>query len=627
MPIATSLIAQTRNTFFWVTDEHGVCRFANEAYAKLFGLDSKLVLSKRLDEIFPKEYAEEYQRNNLKVIREGIYLQTYEMGPSLRGGAEAHYLVNKFPVQIGDEVCCGGFAVDVEELYSESESRLRELNKLSQVAERTTNAVILTDPEVRIEWVNQGFTRITEYTLDEVKGRKPFELLHGPETDAEEVRRIRAGLERGEGFNATLVNYSKSGRKFWMQIEARPYFDQRGKVLGFVAIEQDVTERVSLTEQLIHTERLASLGTLAAGVAHEINNPLAVLRNDLELLKGRCDLDLTRSFVAIERIATIVKGLREYARVESKTDEMFSPSEVVCSTLQFLASLLEKQGIEVRTSLSAQGLVQGHSSRFQQVITNIIINARDALMSTTATSADSPSPVIEVAVTTADDGREFEVRIRDNGPGIDKAIMARIFDPFFTTKARTHGTGIGLSISQSIIREMHGSITAANIQPQGAEFLIRLPRTEAAESSLRDPHAVHVAGGLEAGGNSKPASLTLPALRILLVDDETALRNLIAQHLSMVGPSVSEAKSGSEALQLLASGEFDLLITDHLMSQMTGLQLIETARQRFPRLPCILLTGGLMDDAQIRSLNIGFLEKPFGPADLVKVILEMGIKT
>lgn len=622
MPIASSLIAQTRNTFFWVTDERGVCRFANEAYAKLFGMSSSGVLSKRLDEIFPQVYAEEYHRNNLKVIREGVYLQTYEMGPSLRGG-EAHYLVNKFPVQVGDGTCCGGFAVDVEELYSESESRLRELNKLSQVAERTTNAVILTDPQMRIEWVNQGFTRITEYTLDEVKGRRPFEFLHGPETDADEVQRIRAGLERGEGFDATLVNYSKSGRKFWMQIEARPYYDQRGQVLGFVAIEQDVTERVSLTEQLIHTERLASLGTLAAGVAHEINNPLAVLRNDLELLKGRCDFDLSRSFVAIERISTIVKGLRDYARVESKTDEVFSPSEVVGSTLKFLASLLEKQGIEVRTNLGAEGLVRGHSSRFQQVITNIVINARDALMSGSSASLGTATHLIEISVTTVDADREFEVRIRDNGPGIDKGIMARIFDPFFTTKERTQGTGIGLSISQSIIREMHGSISASNSQPQGAEFLIRLPRI--GDADLQKANASRESGAAASSGKSTEAPSELPKLKILLVDDETALRNLIAQHLSMVGPSVSEAKSGSEALQLLSSGEFDLLITDHLMPQMTGLQLIEAARQRIPHLPCILLTGGLMDDAQIRSLNIGFLEKPFGPADLVRVIRETRI--
>jgi signal transduction histidine kinase/ActR/RegA family two-component response regulator len=412
----------------------------------------------------------------------------------------------------------------------------------------------------------------------------------------------------------------RGGRQF--EVGAQP--TSRGRALIYV---HDVTAERDVEVRRLQAEKLASIGMLAAGVAHEINNPASFVLANVESLAGllrlledklRADPAAARrlglrdllfeasaivqeSKEGMARIHRIVRDLHSFSRVEDDPRGVTDVNAAIESALTMLRNELRYRA-EVERALEATRPVRGNSARIGQVFLNLLINATHAL----------PEGEIKrnrIWLRSFDQGDDVVVEVRDNGMGIDPEAMPRIFDSFFTTKAAGVGTGLGLSISREIIRASGGEITAESAPGQGALFRVRLP---SASEPLPDPRT--------------PTPLPhRQRYRLLAIDDETLLlkayrRMLIDHH------DVLTAAGGAEALALLDNDRrFDIILCDLQMPELSGADVYRTVAARWPGLEqrFIVITGGAFSPEGRRFLeegNVTTLNKPFHLDEILDLI-------
>lgn len=315
------------------------------------------------------------------------------------------------------------------------------------------------------------------------------------------------------GYSLALARAAVIGFTFLAALGIVSFFIAREKELRF---HQD---REAIRAQLYHSEKLASLGTLAAGVGHEINNPLAIVAGFAGMLRKRlaaavedkgarddCLAILSKQETGIRRIEEIVLGLRNYARADSSLCEAMEIHEAIHETLSLITQILEGSGIKVVLELAdSNPAVFGNKGRFQQVLMNLLTNARDAVEKRVGTK--------QITIKTSVIGDRVIMQVTDNGPGIPESVRDRIFDPYFTTKAPGKGTGLGLSICRSLLESFSARIDVSSIEGRGTTFSVNFPLTTATKASCRE--AVEAIAPL---GNATSALKG----RVLIVDDEAS---------------------------------------------------------------------------------------------------------
>ena len=370
------------------------------------------------------------------------------------------------------------------------------------------------------------------------------------------------------------------------------------------SLEQTVRQR---TEQLLQSEKVATMGSLVAGVAHELNNPLSVLLGQTELLQRavaeRSVVERAEKIAtAAERCRRVVKNFLALARQQPPERSHVSLRQVIDEAVELLAYELRTDGVKV-TVHAADTLptlwADGH--QLHQVIVNILANAHHALRR-------NPGPrVIAISVRTDAGGREIRLEIADTGPGIPAELHGKIFEPFFTTKPAGQGTGLGLSLCRGILEDHGGAITVDSEPGQGTTFSLTLP-VVAGPAAVGGPHGT-------------PAPAPVGSKRILVVDDERDLAEVLADALQRDGHHVDTAVDGADALRRLEQEDFDLVVSDTKMPLMDGLELFREIDRRFARLRrrVIFVTGDVLDVEKRQALEaIGapVLLKPF---DLTEV--------
>ena len=346
---------------------------------------------------------------------------------------------------------------------------------------------------------------------------------------------------------------------------------QRGERLVEERTRQVITEAVSRQSLEREVERqreaaeaaskFASLGQLVAGVGHEINNPLAVVLANAEILKSAVEKEsmnqraLSRIISSATRIGKIVGSLRTFSRTRPDELEDFDAPQVAEDTVSMIEALYAKDGIKVSfKDGSPAGIVRGNGGRFQQVVLNLLSNARDAVE-----GHQNGEIRIEAEVS---DGN-VAVRVSDNGAGIAPDVTSRLFETFFTTKAVGKGTGMGLSICRSIMRDLGGEISFESTEGMGSTFTLCLP--EVPENAARIPEPANV--------------LPLPPEkgrgRALVVDDDQDLIDVLVHYTTALGLKVAQAKSATVALRLLEEDVFDYILTDNQMPGMSGIDMVK----------------------------------------------------
>ncbi len=436
-------------------------------------------------------------------------------------------------------------------------------------------------------------------------GRLITEFLH-PD-DAQKAReRIQALLTSGQSFAepAEYRSLSHDGRETVVEISSIPI--ELDGAPAVVAFARDVTERNAIQARLAQADRLSALGVLSAGVAHEINNPLAYVLLNLEYLErelGRLGSDATLEALTTrvrdarhgaERVASIVRDLRTFARGDEGERGPVELGVVIESALSIVQAELQARARIVR-SFAQVPLVLGNTNRLEQVFTNLLLNAAQAI-----TPGAPRANTIEIRLRLGED--RVCVDVADTGAGITDAVRSRMFDPFFTTKPPGIGTGLGLPICQSIVRALGGEISVVSTLGKGTTFTIAL-RPWTGES------------GSQASQPIQP-ELDSPRGRVLIVDDEIAVGRTLSLVLGLEH-DITVVTSGEEALAVLTKSgahDYDAVLCDLMMPGMNGMEFFQALQTGRPELAArvIFMTGGLaMANPAALDVPNPLLEKPF----------------
>jgi PAS domain S-box-containing protein len=483
----------------------------------------------------------------------------------------------------------------------------------SRVLDSMKEGVVVADDRGIIQFANHALESTFGYEHGELEGRH-LSVLESlpPEASAQRVQEIFAELGRTGTWRGECPNRRKDGSQFTSEISIT-VVGVHGRQF-FVSVQEDVTERRQLLEKLALADRMASLGTLAAGVAHEINNPLAYVTANLDMcleevgrVGGRIPPETFRELLNLlgsakegaDRVRRIVRSLKTLSRTDADASSPIELPHVLEWAINVAHNEIRHRARLVK-SYGEVPLVAGDEARLGQVFVNLLVNAAQAIPEGQADRHE-----IRVTLHTDVNGRAV-VDIRDSGLGIPPEHMARIFDPFFTTKTG-YGTGLGLSICHSIVSKLGGEIAVDSTVGRGTLFSVVLPAAT--------PSAVARAA------SAPPTSAAAPRTgRILVVDDDVTVGRTIARVLR--GHDVRVVTSGRQALDAFAKGErFDVILCDLMMPEMTGMDLHAALarRDRDQADRMIFITGGAFAPSAKRFLDEvpnETMDKPFQPAKL-----------
>lgn len=509
------------------------------------------------------------------------------------------------------------FALDHMETEA-SRRRTEEHNRLlAMIVDSSDDAIVSrTLDDVILTW-NRGAVKIYGYTEAEIVGR-PMALLV-PADRREEVESFDGPLRRGESVPPfETVRRRKDGREIEVAITVSPIRDAQGQVIGAVSVARDITEQKHLAAQLLRVQRLESVGQLAGGIAHDLNNILSPIMMGLPLLRKHVSDSKAQSMMdtmeaSVSRGAQIIRHILIFSRGAELAQGPIQSRHLVREIAEMLEQTFPK-------SIAVQGsfprdlwLIKADATQMHQVFLNLCINARDGMPRGGVLTLSGENVALDDTVAAgmspeAQPGRYVAWTVSDTGTGITPENLSRIFEPFFTTKELGKGTGLGLSTVRDIVRGHGGFVQVTSLLGEGTHFRVYLPATEEEEATNRSTHQILPAGRGEL---------------VLLVDDEFSVRHMIEQVLRTHDYRVIAADSGATALAAYRSyaGEIAILVTDLLMPGMDGSELIRQLRSRNPALKVIAISGQLdrTDNgaSQMDIMADAFLHKPFTVEELL----------
>ncbi len=504
--------------------------------------------------------------------------------------------------------------VSAEQALHEGELRFR------QIVETAQEGIWMLDAERRTTYVNRRMAEMMAAQAGEISGLAAEDIVDADSMGVFLQRLARLGEPDPVPERLECLLRRRDGSSFWATISMNAVEDASSRRLRYLAMVTDVTEHRRLQEQLVTSDRMAAVGTLAAGVAHEINNPLSSLLANLQLaleatgdearLPGRAaaaDLreSLRDALEAAERVRSIASDLKVFSRPREETTGPVDVEAVVESALRMARNEI-RQRARVARDYQPVARVAGNESRLGQVFLNLIVNAAQSME-----EGRAGENVITVAIRLDPRGRVV-VEIRDTGCGMPPDVLRRLFRPFFTTKAQGVGTGLGLSICHRIVTAMGGEIAVESTVGRGSAFRVLLPPVAIEEQIVQRPPARASAAPHRRG-------------RILVVDDEAIVGRAVARILA-IEHEVTVETSGRQAMERIAGGQpFDVILCDLQMPEITGMDLhAEICRSR-PELAgsIIFMTGGAFTPrarAFLDQIHGVCIEKPFDVAALKDVV-------
>jgi PAS domain S-box-containing protein len=509
---------------------------------------------------------------------------------------------------------------DITERKRAEESLMLQNAALQSAA----NAIVITDRVGKIISVNQAFTQLTGYSQEEVIGHKPNILKSGSHPDSFYQNLWKTILSE-EVWKGEIENRRKDGSLYTEEMTITPVRQAQGEISHFIAIKQDITDRKKLQQEILQSQKIQSIGTLAGGIAHDFNNILAIILIYASLLERSVDpskenlLESGRAITrAVGRGKELVRQILTFAR---KTDVLFEPVSVV-DLIHELLSMLKVTFPRVITF--AENIdkdipfISADRAQIHQVILNLYVNARDAMPhggTITIKVEKQTKNHVQKKFPDADQDFYICISVTDTGEGIDKAILPRIFDPFFTTKERGKGTGLGLAVVYGVLQSHHGYVDVESKQELGTTFRLYFPVPRVSEHVISVPsmHESFVVGGTET---------------ILFVEDEELLIESVCRLLKSKGYKVYTAMDGVEAIKLYDQHkqEIDLVITDMGLPGITGKDEFKILKEMNPGVKVVLASGFFEPEMKLELLKAGakgFIQKPYIPDDILRIIREV----
>ncbi len=509
-----------------------------------------------------------------------------------------------------------------------TEDQIRVLN-LS--VEQSPTSIVITDVNGNIEYVNPAFEKTTGYSKSEAIGENPRVLKSGKLSE-QIYEDLWNTITAGKEWHGEFLNKKKNGDLYWERAVISPVIDNKGEIKHFMAIKEDITEQKTLQQQLRQSQKMDSLGKLAGGVAHDFNNLLTVINgfSEIALSKISKDDNLYRDITSIQsagkKAENLVRQLLSFSSLQSYQPEILNINDII-SNLNKMIRRLISEDIKIEINLAEElPFIMGNSGQMEQVLINLIVNARDAINQKTKKSYKKK---IEISTSVAHideediknlreakQGRYVLLKIVDNGIGMTEDIIEKIFEPFYTTKETGKGTGLGLATVYGIVKQSGGWIDVTSLLGVGTTFEVYWPITEKTGDIFEEDK------------EQKDDYLTGGNETILLVEDDADVRDLVQSALENYGYNVYIAVDGLNGYEFIQKKEItiDLLVTDLIMPNLNGRELAEKALQIRPSLR-ILYTSGYTDDQLVTdgamNSEIDFLQKPYSVVILLKKIREI----
>jgi len=517
----------------------------------------------------------------------------------------------------GKEVCIAAIR-DITERKQAEETLRQSEERYRTILESIEDSYFEMDLAGNYTFVNDANCRIMGYSREEMIGMSYRAVM--PQQDAKAVyqdfNRVYRTGEPITGLSYTFIH--KDGVIGFGELAVSPLRNEKGEVIGFRGVGRDVTERVQterdrreLEQKAQLSSRLASVGEMASGIAHEINNPLTSVIGYAELLMQTKNIpqDAKEGVEVIhegaERVAGIVKRLLTFARRTTAEKEYVSINDIIATTLALQDYELETGNIKVDLQLDPDlPVTVASSGQLQQVFLNLIINAK--------TEMESAHGKGQLSIKTERLDDTIRISFKDDGPGIRKENLDRIFDPFFTTREVGQGTGLGLSVCHGIVIDHGGRIYVESKPGKGATFVVELPIVRKAEQlELAEP---------DAGETQRVA-----AARILVVDDEPRILQFLSKVLTDEGHEVETVDNAGDALGKVGSEGYSLILLDIKMPGMSGIDLYKRLKKTADALArrIVFITGDVMGVETANFLSktkAPYITKPFDTKQLKKEI-------
>jgi PAS domain S-box-containing protein len=468
-----------------------------------------------------------------------------------------------------------------------AEERLRNL---ARAVEQCPVSIVITDRAGNIEFVNPKFTRVTGYAAAEVLGRNP-RLLKSGDMPAETYRRLWETVLAGEEWRGEFHNRRKDGTLFWELASISPVRGPDGEITHLIAVKEDVTEKRLTEAKLLRAQRVESIGSLASGIAHDLNNILTPILMCAPLVAGEESAEVRQELAqtiesSAERAVAIVKQLLGFARGKDGQRGSVQMRHLIRDMVKITRETFPKN-IQIE-EVCGKDLwpVRADATHIHQVLLNLCVNARDAMPAGGRLVLRAENVVLDDHFATmhpqAAAGPHVRLQVQDTGVGIPESVQEHIFESFFTTKGEGEGTGLGLTTVQGIVRDHGGFVSFTSREGRGTTFDIHLPA---------GPEA-------QAGQDAPALPVAIPHGQgelVLVVDDEVDIRVANRRVLERHGYRVLIARDGIEALAQFSDHQEEVraIVTDVMMPQMDGLTLCRVLRRLRPETPVIVSSGGL----------------------------------
>jgi two-component system cell cycle sensor histidine kinase/response regulator CckA len=594
---------------------------ANASASDLLGRPTAEIVGQTLDAFVIPEHRDLLEAN-LETILSGGQISAVERAFQRADGTIVHCEATASLVRLGDEQLVLAIYRDITErkraeaTLRRQELHLREAQEIARLGSW--------ERDVETGWVtfSEQINAIFGFP-PEVRGRSfddIMALVH-PDDRPAAIEAGRATTANRTPFEVEYRVVALDGVTRTAFTRGRPEVDAQGAVTRLVGVMQDITEQRALERQLAQAQKMEAVGRLAGGVAHDFNNVLMAIKGSLHFVledlpedhPSRADLQDIGD--AANRAAGLTRQLLAFSRQQVLQPQVLALGALVQEHQRLLRRLLPED-IEIRTEIAPDlWTITADPGQMEQVLMNLVVNARDAIQETGSISISLENVVIEADVDDAPPvvppGSYVRLSVSDSGQGIEDGVLEHIFEPFFTTKPAGMGTGLGLSTVYGIVHQTGGFVKVRSAPGEGATFDIYLPPAEVDASPTE--HVPNSPMHENAVG------------RVLLVEDQPEVRRTLARILRSQGHEVIEANGGPQALELFqeTGGAVDLIITDVVMPKMSGVELAERLLKEHPELKFLFMSGYMEDEVGRRGLTragVQFLEKPFDQSDLVRKV-------
>ncbi len=587
----------------------------NPAACSFYGYDEKQMTGMKLQQICTSQ-DDEISRMLDESVRS--VKNFHQARHRLASGSVRDVEIFFLPADVAGHKMLNSIIYDI----TDRKSAESQLALLFTAIEQAAEALMITDADANIQFVNPAFEKRSGYKSEEVLGQNPRILKSGVQ-DCDYYSQMWDRLSAGEQWHGRLVNKTKAGGRFEEDAVISPVRGDGGEIEHYVKFARDVTLEVELESQLIQSQKMEAVGRLAGGVAHDFNNLLSVITGYAELCRLEHDEDgplsekIQEIINASDSAAMLTRQLLAFSRKQVLEFEILNLSKIVRSMKNMLRRLIGEH-IRLETLLDADlDTIRADKSQVEQIIMNLLVNSRDAINEDGFISIETAnvSAPPDYKLDRAEETRHWVMlKVSDNGEGIPAELTSKVFDPFFTTKEVGKGTGLGLSTVHGIVKQHGGTIKMESSLGEGTVFKIYFP----AEAGKAAPVVVQTTKKRTGGGGET----------IMVVEDEDVVRSVVSDILQSKGYKVIEVAESTKAEKTAMDykGKIDLLITDVVMPGINGMEVAARISGRRPEMKVLLMSGyvdGKVDSDGPSVVKGHFIPKPFTVASLSLKVREV----